>query len=140
MSSRSFEQEKNLSLTKDDYLRKAKNQKATAWVIFSGGIVTMTAGLITNLDKGFMTSNHDDKKKGAAAAVIGFVTTLSSIPFFVASHSNKEKANSISLGQINIPMLTSSGSMMKQVRCLSLKIALGRNKLSKNYLFINDSL
>ena len=52
LNSGSFYQQNNPSptLTKQDYLKKSKNQKTAAWIVLGGGIVLTSAGMAIGLN------------------------------------------------------------------------------------------
>ncbi|NEW79140.1 MAG: hypothetical protein GZ086_06865 [Gelidibacter sp.] len=89
------------TLTKQDYLQKSKNQKKTAWMMVGGGTVLLITGLV--IPKGEFTGyesiygipgyeryKNDDIK--AAFVVTGILSSLGSIPLFIASGKNKKRA------------------------------------------------
>lgn len=81
----------NINIVKDQayYLKKSKNQKTTAWVFLSGGVVLMGTGLLVGNRQ---SSTFDDAATGVIIGGIGFLSALGSIPFFVASGATKKKA------------------------------------------------
>jgi len=74
---------------KADYLVKSKNQKTAAWVLLGGGVALMGAGYLIGDSK---NASFDDAGTGVVLGGIGFLSTIGSIPLFIASGKNKRKA------------------------------------------------
>ena len=87
----SFCQQTNDSVpvVKTDYLQKSKNQKTAAWVLLGGGAALIGTGFLVGDGK---NSSFDDAATGAVLAGIGLLSTIGSIPLFIASGKNKRKA------------------------------------------------
>lgn len=84
-------------LTKQDYLQKSKNQKIAAWALLGGGAALTAGGLIwfgnefeINLYE--EDDSGDSGEGGIILAGIGVAAMGGSIPLFVASVRNKNKA------------------------------------------------
>ncbi|HEU5164436.1 MAG TPA: hypothetical protein VFU29_02790 [Chitinophagaceae bacterium] len=77
----------------NDYLQRSKNQKTVAWVLLGGGTALIATGIIVGSGK---ESTFSDAAGGAAVAGIGLLSTISSIPLFIASGKNKRKATKAS--------------------------------------------
>jgi hypothetical protein len=75
--------------TKDYYLQKSKRQKTAAWVLLIGGTALMGAGLLIADSK---NATFDQAGAGAVMIGIGFLADLGSIPLFIASKKNKNRA------------------------------------------------
>jgi hypothetical protein len=71
------------------YFKKSKRQKNTAWIILGSGIALIGSGIV-------IASQQREPESAAVAVVLvsgpGLVTSLVSIPFFIASGSSKRKA------------------------------------------------
>jgi len=74
---------------KTDYMVKSKNQKTAAWVLFGGGLALIGTGFLVGDGK---EASFDDAATGAVLAGIGVLSTIGSIPLFIASGKNKRKA------------------------------------------------
>ena len=74
---------------KTDYLTKSKNQKTAAWVLLGGGTALIATGFIIGDGK---NASFDDAAEGALLAGVGLLSTIGSIPLFIASGKNKRKA------------------------------------------------
>jgi len=79
----------SVQVVKTDYLVKSKNQKTAAWVLLGGGVALIGAGFLIGDSK---NSTFDDAATGAVLGGIGFLSTIGSIPLFIASGKNKRKA------------------------------------------------
>jgi hypothetical protein len=89
-----FGQTKNFppSQPREYYLKKSKRQNRTAWIILGSGIALVASGIA-------IASHQRDPESGAVAFVLvggpGLVTSLVSIPFFIASGRSKRRAMNI---------------------------------------------
>ena len=87
----SFSQKTNDTVpdVKTDYMAKSKNQKTAAWVLLGGGTVLIGIGFLVGDSK---NASFDDAATGGVLAGIGVLSTIGSIPLFIASGKNKRKA------------------------------------------------
>ena len=74
---------------KTHYMEKSKNQKTAAWVLLGGGTALIGIGFLIGDNK---NSTFDDAATGALLAGIGVLSTIASIPLFIASGKNKRRA------------------------------------------------
>jgi len=74
---------------KTDYIVKSKNQKTAAWVLLGGGVALIGTGFLVGDGK---NASFDDAATGAVLAGIGVLSTIGSIPLFIASGKNKRRA------------------------------------------------
>ena len=72
-----------------DYLQKSKHQKTAAWILLGGGTALIATGIIVGTGE---DAYFTDAAGGAAVAGIGLLSTIASIPLFIASGKNKKKA------------------------------------------------
>lgn len=83
-------------LTKQNYLQKSKSQKTVAWILAGSGVGLMVAGFATVSEKDaanyLFQVDNSGFNTSVTLFVIGGITTLSSIPFFIASGKNRRKA------------------------------------------------
>ena len=70
------------TLTRADYLKKSKTQKIAAWVLLGAGATMFIIAAPGNASFGTL----------GTLVIVGAVSTLSSIPLFIASGRNKRKA------------------------------------------------
>jgi hypothetical protein len=92
------------ALTKNDYLKKSKNQKTAGWVMLRGGVVIGVVGAILFSENFEILSDGNDASAdtGGALFLIGAGSTLGSIPFFISSAHNAGKAASLSISTHDI--------------------------------------
>ena len=76
-----------------DYVQKSKNQKTAAWILLGGGAALIGTGFIVGDGK---EASFDDAATGAVLAGVGLLSTIGSIPLFIASGKNKRKAMNMS--------------------------------------------
>lgn len=74
------------------YISKSKKQKKTAWILLGSGVVAMGVGSVIAYNSEAFTNKAD---AGIVLALAGTLTTVSSIPVFIVSGSNKRKAEKI---------------------------------------------
>jgi len=70
-----------------DYLEKSKRQKTTGFILLSSGVAVFTGGAIA------MQHSQSKGENEFPFLVGGLAMSVASIPFFIASFSNKHKAN-----------------------------------------------
>jgi len=123
LSATSFSQQTDPStpLTRADYLQKSKNKKTAAWVLLGGGTVLIGTGFLIGART---ESSFDDAATGGIIAVIGVISAIGSIPFFISAGKNKRKGLSMAFKNETAPQLLKSGLVRRSVPSLSLKIGL----------------
>jgi hypothetical protein len=92
-------------LTKQDYLKKSKNQKTAAWILIGGGAGAVTIAIISGLGKSVQDIGNilafappkNSYEWENTVIVFGGVAMLGSIPLFISSGNIKRKANNMSL-------------------------------------------
>ena len=110
-------------VTREDYLKKSKNQKTAAWVLLGGGTVLIGTGfLIGDREE----SSFDDAATGAILGGIGVLSMIGSIPVFLASGKNKRRANamSASIGMENADIIQGYTTAHASYPAISIKISL----------------
>ncbi len=82
-----------------NYLKKSRNQKTAAWVMMGTGFAALVTGIIVeisnaqkNTDELFFGDQNTDNT-GIDIAIAGGGLMIGSIPLFVASSRNKNKAS-----------------------------------------------
>lgn len=114
------------------YAKKYKKQKTTAWILLGGGTVLTVGGAIAQAATATMdlvtimvgAEPEEFNQTGTYVAYAGLATMATSIPFFIASGKNKNRAN-IALQEQKITM----GHKMSQqsnYQSISLKVRLGK--------------
>jgi hypothetical protein len=76
-------------LTKTEYLQKSKSQKSGAWTLLAAGSASMIGGFLIGNNK---NATFDDAATGVVFGGLGLLSSLGSIPLFIASGRNKRKA------------------------------------------------
>jgi hypothetical protein len=105
--------------TKQDYMKKSKNQKITAFSLAGGGAIVWLAGVSK-----YMNQDDNIDGGGEAAMIIGGVAGLASIPLFILSSKNKKKAMSISFRKQMVPQIQGNSFAYRAVPSLNFKISL----------------
>jgi len=94
-----FSQATEKDMTKARYVVKSHNQRTTARILLGGGALMTGTGLIVSLGQGLgnlFTPQSERSSTGEVLTVIGLTSMAASIPFFIASASNKKKSLGIS--------------------------------------------
>ena len=115
-SNRAFTQQ---TLTKQEYLKKAKTQKIIAFSLLGGGSIAWIAGASK-----YMNQEDNVDGGGEAAMIIGGLAALGSVPLFVMAAKNKKKAGSLSFKNQMIPQLQNNSFVYRAIPSLNLKISL----------------
>jgi hypothetical protein len=85
--------------TREDYLQKSKRQKTTAWILLGGGAALIAGGTIWWSQEFTLFGPGSSGETGATVMVLaGTCSMLGSIPVFIASARNKNKANNLMVG------------------------------------------
>lgn len=88
------------TLTKQDYMKKSKNQKTAAWILLGGGTAAGIGGVL------WATSNLFSKDSGPEILVaMGGAAVIGSIPLFIAAGRNKHTAMNLSFRFQQVPLL-----------------------------------
>jgi uncharacterized membrane protein len=109
------------ALTKQDYLKKSKNQKTAAWILLGGGSALVVTGILLSNNASF-----DNLGTTAGVAIVGGLSMLGSIPLFLASGRNKRKAMTAStfFKIETVPVIQHASFARKSYPALSVKINL----------------
>ena len=105
--------------TKQDYLKKSKNQKTAAWLFMVGGGTMIVLGAMDSENTGY-----SDNTRSAALVVTGIAAVGVSTTLFIASTRNKKKAESMSFKMERAPVLQQNGLAYSSFPVLSFKIKL----------------
>ncbi len=121
LSNSTFSQQINPSpgLTKQDYLKKSKHQKITAFCLAGGGIVVWLAGVSK-----YMNQENDIDGGGEVAMAIGSIAALASIPMFIIASKTKRKAASISFKNESSLQVQKSSFVYSAIPSLTFKLQL----------------
>ena len=112
----------SVPVIKTDYLVKSKNQKTAAWVLLGGGTALIGLGFLIGDSK---NSSFDDAATGAVLGGIGLLSTIGSIPLFIASGKNKRKAMkaTTSIKMESIPLHQAQSFIQNSYPAFSVNIA-----------------
>lgn len=83
-------------LTKQDYLRKSKNQKTMAWILTAGGSALVLGGVISYASES-SSSFFPGKTVGTVLMACGVPAVAGGVVLFSASKRNERKANEMSM-------------------------------------------
>jgi hypothetical protein len=130
-SSQTFAQEMN----KQDYLDKSRKQKTTGYILLGGGVTLLVVGSIIYMTNGVelvgsciglncSSSAANGVGSGVAMITIGGLAALGSIPFFISSSKNINKAVHLSFRNepTNIPKY--AGNIPRSVPSITYSIHL----------------
>ena len=111
-------------LTKEDYLRKSKNQKTWAWVLTGGGVAAAISGIVIT---GSNTSYFPSETVGPIMIAAGGAAIVSGIILFSASKRNENKGNetavfNLKMEKKTIYTLAHAGSYQFPALSLSIRI------------------
>ena len=77
----------------DFHIDKMKSNKTAAWITLGGGIAMIVGGAAIDFADNFDFSSDSPETHGGKVLMgVGIVTTLTSIPLFIAGHKHKSKA------------------------------------------------
>jgi len=142
MSSTLFSQQTvtSKSFTREDYLRKSRNQKTVGWILIGTSVLMYGSALAAATVDGIAQVNHDlwsaidqntppvkkNNKVITRMAITGTVALFGSIPFFDAASKNKKRANalSFSLKSENVFLVQNASLVPQVIPALSLKISI----------------
>jgi hypothetical protein len=108
------------TLTKQDYLKKSKRQKTTAFLLLPVGVLSTGLGMIRfkNEDGTYGNSMNTVFLVSGLAAIAGSIT------LFIASSRNKNKGMGLSFKNETVPQLENMCSTIRSVPTVTLKIDL----------------
>jgi len=130
----SFSQQTSTTTSKveTDYLKKSKKQKKIGWILIGSGAAMFVVSAI--IPEGELTDEinytclckniHENDGIKGGFIVVGALSMLGSIPFFIASGKNKKRAASISFINERITQLVKSSFVYRSIPSLNLKISL----------------
>ena len=144
LTTATFCQQNNPSptLTKQDYIKKSKNQKTAAWVLLGGGFTLSTIGALTILPKAGKDIGYailllpnaiagnvqpEPKTDYTVQTILligGLTAMLSSIPLFIAAGKNKTKAMSLSFKNETLLQIQKSSFVYRPIPSINLKLHL----------------
>ena len=110
------------SLKYEDYIKKSKRQKTTAWILLGAGVAMITTGLLLQSNDGDLNTLSKDIT-GIGIGGAGIVCTIISVPVFLASTRNKHKAAALSLKTEKTMHLQNNNLALIQYLAISYKIS-----------------
>lgn len=108
-------------LTKADYMEKSIRQKSTAWVLLGGGSALIVVGLLVGTNKNATFGNAG---AGVIVGGLGFLSTLGSIPLFIASSKNGKNATNFSFNMKDVYLRQHQSVVKKMQPAIVFKINL----------------
>ena len=105
-------------LTKQDYLKKSKNQKTAAWILAGVGTLSVILGTIE------VNPDYGENNNSSFFLVGGLVAIGASVPLFIASAKNKKKGMSLSFKNNTVPRLRNNNLNNSSVPSISLRVGL----------------
>lgn len=121
------------TMTRQDYLDKSHNQKATGWImmgagigVFVGGVIYTSASLLDAEAKSLEGGTEEISAFGPVLIVAGAGLMIGSIPVFVASSRNHKTAMSLKASTGTIDLFKQSNFANPYYPAVSLVIPLGR--------------
>jgi hypothetical protein len=130
----SFCQAKAPNLSKEDYLKKSKNQKTTGIILLVGGLTVAGTGLVIVLSdlSHLFEPGSENVDHGSLPDVLGYgglAMMAASIPFLIAGGKNKKKAMSAALIIEKMPAIRYGSNMLYQsYPAIGLYLQLGISK------------
>lgn len=118
---------------KTNYMKKSKHQKTVAWILAGTGVGLAVTVFTTNSGKEYAANalvnaiagnDYGSLNTIGTLLIIGGISTLSSIPLFIAAHRNKKKGISLSFKNESTTQLQKNSFVSRSVPSLSLKICL----------------
>jgi len=106
--------------TKQDYLKKSKNQKLAAWLFLVGGGTAIALGA---RDVDPVLSNAEETRS-TALVVTGIAALSVSTTLFIASARNKRKSESLSFKMERAPVIQQGGFAYRSYPAISLRLKL----------------
>lgn len=108
------------ALTKQDYLKKSKDQKTAAWIFMGGGI-----GLAI---LGFQADKHVEGNLENSGKIVAIVTGLAAISvgttLFILASENKKRAGVISFRMETAPLIQQRSFVYRSYPALSFRLKL----------------
>lgn len=91
------------ALTKEDFLRKSKNQKTWAWILTGGGIATAIGGIVITTSN---ISYFPSETVGPILIAAGGAAIGGGIILFLASKKNENKGNELTVFNLKMEKKT----------------------------------
>ena len=113
--------------TKEDYLKKSKDQKTAAWILLGGGAALTIGGAIWWGQEFSLFSETTGAETAAGIMTVAGIAAMGgSIPLFIASGRNKRKAMGMSINlkfdKIPSPQYTTGGYRYYPALAISVRV------------------
>lgn len=120
-----------LTLTTEDYLKKSKKQENAGLILLIGGLAVFATGAIlpgsesNNCNDPIFCSVEDLTTEGIKASfkVVGVLSAIGSIPFFIESGKNRRMAASLTLSTQRIILMDKRNLVYTSFPALEIKIS-----------------
>ena len=106
--------------TKQDFLKRSKNQKTAAWLFLAGGGTLIFLGS-KDVDNKL---GNSEETRSTAAVVAGIACVSVSTVLFIASSRNKKKAESMAFKMEKAPVLQQGSFAYSSYPAVSFRIRL----------------
>lgn len=106
-------------------MRKSKNQKTTAWVLFGVGTTAIVGGIaVSSGGQDELTTTLNTAFIGAPLMLLGLTLDVISIPLFVSADKNKKRAMeaSTSIKFEEVPSWSGSAVRQSNVPTLAIQV------------------
>jgi len=113
-----------LAGSREQYLKKSKNQNTVGWVLLAGGTAMAVVGAV-GFGRNFeLFDDTNDRKADLYGKVVvaGIAADLISIPFFIASGKNARRAARVDVSSIRRLEQRGNSIYYTQLAVLSVKI------------------
>ena len=109
-------------MTKQDYLKKSKNQKTAAWLLLAGGGTLIALGAKDVDDE----LGGSDRSRSNALVITGLAVTSVSVTLFIASARNKKKGEAMAFNfkMEEAPVVQQGSLVYNSYPALALRIKL----------------
>lgn len=119
----SFSQSTPPAHTSDYYLAKSKRQRNTAWIMLGGGVALIGLGVVITAAP-TMSTDHGNTAADVMG-LVGFTSSLGSIPMFISASKNKRKAAALSFNLQKFPHAAPAAAYQAAALQPALKLSIG---------------
>ena len=88
----------NHAISRDYYQKKSKNQQTIGWILLGAGVELTINGIVQKDSVDVLFAGNVNNNNDIAFYVLGGISMVSSIPFFIVSAKNKRKAIAATVG------------------------------------------
>ena len=109
------------AFTKEYYLEKSKKQKKTAWIMLGGGAALAIIGA-ANFSSSWDSGSNSETDVSGFVFLGGMLSALISIPIFISSGVNHNKAVRLGLESQSLLLPVDGGQILLMRPALSLRL------------------